>query len=513
LITDLTSAIGTLRLDQLLARRTQECPAQPFIHVADATLTYARVDELVDAAAIALRARACAGRFIGLCAPNCLEFVIGYFAILRAGGMVVPLNPKLGADEIAYIAGDAHLHAILHPPTLALLDAAATALVTAAPLDLRITPVPAALQGAAPSFPRELAGIAVCIYTSGTTGRPKGALLTHAALLHNARICALGLHSQTGAECFVTVLPLFHAFAASACMLHAVWSASRILLVEQFQTHDVLRQMARVSATVFLGVPAMYAVFAQLDTPPVIPSWRLCIAGGAPLPAPVFEAFTAKFKMPIYEGDGPTECGPATSINPLGGTIKIGTIGLPLPGVEMRIVDDALQTLPDNTVGEIAVRSPSNFTGYLNQPEETAHTLVDGWVRTGDVGVRDTDGYFSIIDRKKDMLIVGGLNVYSCEVEEYVRRHPAVQDVAVIGVADALRGEAPVAFVVPRAGATLTLTELKRFLRGKLAQYKIPRQLHLCEALPRNATGKVLKTALRAAATAANERIGPAART
>jgi len=468
------------------------------VHAGDTILSYADTDALVSATAAALRARGCAGRFIGLCAPNCLEFVVGYFAILRAGGMVVPINPKLGADEIVYIAGDAHLHSILHPPTIALLDAAATSLVTAAPLDLHITPVPAALQGSAPTFPHNLAAIAVCIYTSGTTGRPKGALLTHAALLHNARICALGLQSRTGAECFVTVLPLFHAFAASACMLHALWCASRILLIEQFQPHDVLRQMARANATVFLGVPAMYAVFAQLDALPVIPSWRLCIAGGAPLPAPVSEAFTAKFSMPIYEGDGPTECGPATSINPLGGAIKIGTIGLPLPGVEMRIVDDALQTLPDNTVGEIAVRSPSNFTGYLNQPAETAHTLVNGWVRTGDVGTRDQDGYFSIIDRTKDMLIVGGLNVYSREVEEYVCRHPAVQEVAVVGVPDELRGEVPAAFVVPRAGATLTLAELKRFLRGKLALYKIPRQLHLCEALPRNTTGKVLKTALRA---------------
>jgi long-chain acyl-CoA synthetase len=495
---DLTSAIGALRLDQLLARRAQECPARPFIHAADAPLTYARVDELVDAAAAALRAHGCPGRFVGLCAPNCLAFVVGYFAILRAGGMVVPINPRLGADEIAYIAGDAHLPVILHPPAITLLDTAAVPLVAAAPLDLRLTPVALARQGCAPAFPRDMADMAVCIYTSGTTGRPKGALLTHAALLHNARICARGLHSQTGAECFVTVLPLFHAFAASACMLHALWSASRVLLIEQFSPLDVLRQMARVQATVFLGVPSMYAVLAQLDAPPVIPSWRLCVAGGAPLPAAVAAAFLAAFKMPIYEGDGPTECGPATSLNPIGGTTKIGTIGLPLPGVAMRIVDDDLRDLPDGAVGEIIVHSPSNFSGYLNQPEETAHTLVDGWVRTGDLGTRDADGYFSIVDRKKDMLIVGGLNVYSCEVEEYVRRHAAVQDVAVVGVPDELRGEAPVAFVVPRAGAALTLPELKRFLRGKLAPYKIPRQLHLCGMLPRNATGKVLKTALRA---------------
>jgi long-chain acyl-CoA synthetase len=498
-----TNASDLLRLDQLLARRAQECAAQPFVHAGELTLTYAETDALVSTAADALRRRNVAGRFIGLCAPNSPAFVIGYFAILRAGGMVVPVNPKLGTDEIAYIAGDAHLHSVVHPPAVTIMDGNPTPLLSAGTVCLHGTPVPATLQGQPPRFPADLADVAVCIYTSGTTGRPKGALLSHRALLHNARMCARGLQSQSNHECFVTVLPLFHAFAASACMLHALWSASRILLVEQFSPLEVLRQMARVHATVFLGVPSMYAVLAQVEQPPAIPSWRLCVAGGAPLPAVVAAAFLAAFKMPIYEGDGPTECGPATSINPIGGTTKIGTIGRPLPGVTMRIVADDLRDVPDGTVGEIVVRSPSNFNGYLNQPEETARTLVDGWVRTGDLGTRDADGYFSIVDRKKDMLIVGGLNVYSREVEEYIRRHPAVHDVAVIGVPDDLRGEAPAAFVVPRAGATLSLGELKRFLRGKLAAYKIPRHLHLCDTLPRNATGKILKTALRAMAEAA----------
>jgi len=251
---------------------------------------------------------------------------------------------------------------------------------------------------------------------------------------------------------------------------------------------------------VFLGVPAMYAVLTQLDDAPAIPSWRLSIAGGAPLPPAVFAAFQQRFGMPIHEGDGPTECGPATSINPIGGVVKVGTIGVPLPEVAMNIVDDDLRPLPDNAAGEIVVRSPSNFIGYLNQPEATARTLVDGWVRTGDVGIRDADGYFRIVDRVKDMLIVGGLNVYSREVEEYVARHPAVREAAVVGAPDALRGEVPIAFVVARAGCALTTAELRTFLRGKLAAYKIPKHVHCLAELPRNATGKILKTTLRALA-------------
>jgi long-chain acyl-CoA synthetase len=492
------------RIDELLAVRAEQVGAQPFIRTAHTTITFAQCQRAVSALATALAPHRVAGRFVGVCAPNCPAFVVSYFAVLRAGGMVVPLNPKLGAEELAYIARDANLAGVLHVPSSTPVPDCAPAILLddAAVGTVLLSGTPTSWCGKEPVFPQSLRDVAVCIYTSGTTGHPKGALLTHASLLHNARICAAGLQSTNGTECFVTVLPLFHAFAASACMLQALWVSSSMLLIEQFQPADVLRLMQQHGATVFLGVPAMYAVLAQVDEVPTIPSWRLNIAGGAPLPQAVFSAFRARFGMPIHEGDGPTECGPATSINPVGGVIKVGTIGVPLQDVTMDIVDDDMQALPDNTVGEIAVKSPSNFIGYLNQPEATAQTLVNGWVRTGDLGMRDSDGYFSIVDRVKDMFIVGGLNVYSREVEEYVARHPSVREVAVVGAPDRLRGEVPIAFVVVHPERVLTTAELRVFLRGKLAAYKIPRHVHCVASLPRNATGKILKTTLRAQARA-----------
>jgi len=488
------------QLAELLRVRAASHPECAFICSRAGILSFSQCDAAVSALAAQLRAAGCQPRsFIGLWCPNRPEFVIAYFAILRAGCIVVPLNPKLAPAELLYLLADAHISHVLHPPDVPFALACPPAFVfDHHACTITCSTVDAALRGVPPAFPPSLDNIAVCIYTSGTTGRPKGALLSHAALAANARMCAAGLRSRENAECFVAVLPLFHAFAASACMLHAIVTGARLLLAEHFQPLELLRLMAQHHATVFMGVPAMYAVLASIEQPPHIPSWRLCISGGAPLPLTVYDQFLARYHMPIHEGDGPTECGPATSINPVGGTVKPGTIGLPLHGVDMRIVDENMRALPHGRIGEIIVRSPSNFSAYLNQPEETARTIVDGWVRTGDLGICDADGYFSIVDRKKDMLIVAGLNVYPREVEEYIRQHPAVADIAVIGLDDDIRGEMPVACVVLRPHASLTLRELRAFLRPRIAAYKLPRRLVILDALPRNATGKVLKTALRA---------------
>ncbi|MCX7846513.1 MAG: AMP-binding protein [bacterium] len=487
-------------LHDLLRRRALSHPNSTFLCFKDSLLSFATCDHLVSALAQCLAQ--CGVRphsFVAVWSTNRPEFVISYFAVLRAGGIVVPLNPKLAPAELRYILADANISLVLHPPDLTFpIPAPQISALSTPYCSISATLVPPELRGAPPSFPSSLNSIAVCIYTSGTTGRPKGALLSHAALAANAHMCAAGLKSRPNAECFVTVLPLFHAFAASACMLHATLIAARLLLLDQFHPQELFRLMAAHQATVFMGVPAMYAVLASIENPPHIPSWRLSVSGGAPLPLAVYENFLRRYHMPIHEGDGPTECGPATSINPVDGPVKPGTIGLPLPGVHMRIVDDNLTELPTGHIGEIIVQSPSNFSAYLNQPEETSHTLINGWVRTGDLGFRDEDGYFSIVDRKKDMLIVAGLNVYPRELEDYIRQHHAVADVAVIGIHDPTRGELPAACIVLRPGTSLTLAELRSFLRSRVAPYKIPRRIFFLDALPRNATGKVLKTTLRA---------------
>ena len=486
-------------IDELFKSRVAQHESLPYLHFENLTRSFSACDVLVEHTAQALKnAGKYQGRFVGLISSNRPEFVIAYLAILRAGAKAVPINPRLGKEELAYIIKDACIPAIIHPACMSIqVNGSAAALISEDCIALSLVTVSPDLLADSPSFPANTDDIAVCIYTSGTTGRSKGALLTHQALMHNARMCTDGLGSKEGEECFVTVLPLFHAFAASACMLHAIWCSSRILLVEQFHPQEIFRQMALHKATVFMGVPAMYGVMAQVDDVPDIPGWWLNISGGAPLPQVISDRFFNRFAMPIHEGDGPTECGPATTINPIRGTVKVGTIGLPLIDVDMKIVDENHNDLPRNEIGEIIVRSPSNFTGYLNQPEETSKALVDGWVFTGDLGTCDDDGYFSIVDRKKDMLIVGGLNVYPREVEEYLLQHPAIAQCAVVGKADGVRGEIPVAFIVLNENAELTLPDLKSFLREKIANYKIPRELHCIPELPRNATGKTLKTVLR----------------
>jgi long-chain acyl-CoA synthetase len=481
-------------IDELFKSCVEKNAGSPFIYFNGETFSYGRCDELIEKTA--KKIPNAENKFIGLISSNRTEFVIGYLAILRAGGKVVPINPKLGAEEIEYIVTDANVGFIIHFGEIP-LNLPFESLVIDSECKLNLTVTEGIFKSLPITFPEIIDDVAVCIYTSGTTGRPKGALLTHSAVIQNAKICSEGLDCTLENECFVAVLPLYHAYAASACLIQSMWTKSKMLIIETFNPPEVLRQMEEHKATAFLGVPAMYAVLANLKNVPKIPEWRLCVSGGAPLPEAVNNAFVEKFKIQIHEGDGPTECGPVTSINPVGGKIKVGTIGIPLAGVEMKIVDAASTELIGNEVGEIIVKSPSNFIGYLNQPEESAKTIVDGWVYTGDLGTKDEEGYFSIVDRKKDMLIVGGLNVYPREVEEYIYHHPAVAEAAVIGESHEIRGEIPVAFVSLKEEESLTLADLKSFLKDKIAKYKTPRKLHVLDSLPRNSTGKILKTVLR----------------
>ena len=486
--------LETLYIDELFKSCVEENSGSPFVHFDGNTFSYGECDDLIEKTAKKIPNTK--NKFIGLISSNRLEFVIGYLAILRFGGKVVPINPKLGKEEIEYIVKDANIGLLIHFDEIP-LKLSYELLISEPNCKLNFTITKEKCNSLAITFPKNIEDVAVCIYTSGTTGRPKGALLTHSAVIQNAKLCAGSLDCTLENECFVAVLPLYHAYAASACLIQSIWTKSKMLIIENFNPGEILRQMEEHKATVFLGVPAMFAVLSNLKTIPEISSWRLCVSGGAPLPTAVHNAFVDKFKLEIHEGDGPTECGPVTSINPVGGKVKVGTIGIPLKGVEMKIVDATGAELPDNEVGEIIVKSPSNFIGYLNQPEQSEKTIIDSWVYTGDMGIKDEDGYFSIVDRKKDMLIVGGLNVYPREVEEYIYHHPSVAEVAVIGESHEIRGEIPVAFVSLKEGKTLTIADLKSFLKDKIAKYKTPRKLHILKSLPRNSTGKILKTVLR----------------
>ena len=500
-------------LPDIIRRGADAHPDRTAILFRDASITYAQLAAEVDRIAAAFAARGLGpGDRVALLLPNCPEFTVSYFATAAIGGVCTPANPQLKPAELTYMWNDSQVKLAITVPPLApaVLEAARnvpslTTVVTVGgeedpangviPWDALIDqsgPAPAPEPTVRPADP------AVCIYTSGTTGRPKGALLSHRNLTANCESIAavLDLHDDDN---FLTVLPLFHAFAATVCQNAALFCGTATTYVESFHPARVLEVVRRHRVTLFPGVPAMFGAMLNLpaDRTADLSSVRLAVSGGAPMPVAVMTAFEQRFGLPIIEGDGPTECSPVTAVNPPYGVRKPGSIGPPVPGVEMRIVDEHDRELPPNEIGEIVVRGDNVMIGYHNLPQETAEAMRSGWYHTGDMGKVDEDGYFYIVDRKKDMLIVGGLNVYPREVEEVLYTHPAVAEAAVVGQHSELRGEEPVAVIVLKPGASATNKEIIRYCRDRLANYKVPRRVVFREAMPVGGTGKVLKRLLR----------------
>ncbi len=346
--------------------------------------------------------------------------------------------------------------------------------------------------------------VALILYTSGTTGVPKGAMLTHRNLLANVD-SILATVPFVESDIIVTVLPMFHAFAATTCIFTPIAVGASILAVPKCTRDEVLAEIERTRATVFLGVPSMFALLASIpsDRTADLSSLRFCVSGGAALPADVMERFEKRFGVLIYEGDGPTECSPVTSVNPIGGRRKICSIGLPLPGVRMRIVDNEGNDMPLKEIGEIVVAGENVMKGYLNRPEETREAFFGEWFRTGDLGYVDEDGYFFIVDRKKDMLIVNGMNVYPRMVEEVLYRHPAVAEVAVVAEPHRLHGEVPRAVIVLKEGVQATKADIRAFCRKHLGRHEVPRVIEFVPSLPKTPTGKINKRAIARRVTSA----------
>ena len=513
----------------MLARSAGRVPERPAFVFRDRSMSYGAL--LAGAHAVGRRLTSLGvrpGQRVALQMPNAPEFGVAYFGILMSGATVVPLNPLLKADEVRYVLQDSEVAAMLCLPMgYPVLQEARQGLGRDVPIMLLggdadgrdaqdVAFTPAAASGVATAIPPLDGGaVAVCLYTSGTTGRPKGAMLTHRNLLSNLLAFNQVLQA-TETDVFLTVLPMFHAFAATVMFLGPIMLGATIVVEPRFAPDLVLKAVADHRITLFSGVPTMYAMLAAIPRPPLdLSSWRLCISGGAGLPPPVLEAFEAKYGVPIYEGYGPTECSPVLTVNPPGGVRKIGSVGPAIPDVELRIVDDEDRPQPGGTVGEIVARGPNVMLGYLNRPADTAEALRLGWYHTGDLGRVDEDGYYYIVDRKTDLIIVGGLNVYPREIELVLAQHPAVAESAVIGVPDPLRGEVPQAMVVLREGAEATSQSLLAWCRQRLAAYKIPRGLNIVPALPKTVTGKILKSQLRSAARGgpgrprAEGRVGP----
>ncbi len=438
------------------------------------------------------------GDRVALWLKNCPEFVSSVFGILHAGAVVVPINNFLKPTEAAYILNDGGIDVLI---TDAELSAHFPALQAERP-SLKILRIevfasfPSGQSPAAIKPERSEKDLAVIIYTSGTTGKPKGAMLSHGNLLHNVESCRIVI-AAAEQDCLAVILPLFHTYMMTVGIFLPFTIGGSIVLVKSLHPpRAMIQEIFSRRATILPAVPAFYRMLLGATLPLPLPI-RIFISGSAPLPMQTLREFEEKFKVPLIEGYGLSEASPVVSKNPLKGVRKPGSVGIPIAHVEMSVQDEAGKILGANETGEICVRGGNVMLGYWNQAEETKKVFRHDWLLTGDIGHRDADGYYYITDRKKDMLIVNGINVYPREIEEVIYHYPGVKEAAVIGKPDERRGELPLAFVSPAEGQTLDAKELLQFIRGKLADYKVPKEVVLLHALPKNATGKILKTELR----------------
>ena len=435
------------------------------------------------------------GDRVGIWLKNCPEFIAAVYGILLADAVVVPVNNFLKPAETAYILNDGGIDVLITDEEL---GAHFSALAAACPqLRMLKTEEFASLPaGVGNGSSRKESDLAVIIYTSGTTGKPKGAMLSHGNLMHNVESCRIVL-ATVEEDSLAVILPLFHTYMMTVGIFLPFTIGGTIVLVKSLHPpRAALTEIFSRRATILPAVPAFYRMLVGAPLPTPMPI-RVFISGSAPLPMQTLREFEEKFKVPLIEGYGLSEASPVVSKNPINGTHKAGSVGIPIANVEMSIQDETGKLLGPNETGEICVRGGNVMQGYWNQPDETQKAFRNGWLLTGDIGYRDTDGYYFITDRKKDMLIVNGINVYPREIEEVIYHFPGVKEAAVIGVPDERRGEAAVAFVAPAEGQTLDEKELLPFIRGKLADFKVPKQIIFMPALPKNATGKILKTELR----------------
>jgi long-chain acyl-CoA synthetase len=446
------------------------------------------------------------GDRVALWLKNCPQFVPALFGVWHADAVVAPINNFLKADEVNYILTDAEIDVVITDSTMA----EGSAKLKAARPQLQfilVEDIPAETgdrgvdTSNAPALPlangtkRTENDLAVIIYTSGTTGRPKGAMLSHGNLLHNVESCRIMLQA-VGGDRFVVVLPMFHSFMLTVGMLLPLLVGGSMVLIKSLHPpKNILAEIIQRRGTILPAVPQFFRTLTHPSIPTDLPM-RLCISGGAPLPGEILREFSAKFSFPLVEGYGLSEASPVCTFNPLDKQ-KGGSIGKEIPGVEITVQDDEGKVLGRGQTGEICVRGGNVMQGYWKQPTETAKAIRDGWLLTGDVGHQDEEGYFFITDRKKDMLLVNGINVYPREIEEVIYTYPGIKEAAVIGVPDQRRGEQALAFVSAQEGVTLDDKAIQQFVRERLADYKVPKKVVVLPALPRNPTGKILKTALR----------------
>src|ERR1700758_3841102 len=469
------------------------------VRVDNAAMTYRALDEASARVAGLLRERGLVpGDRVGIMMPNVAEVPVVYYGVLRAGGVVVPMNPLLKAREVAYYLGDSGAGLIFAWHAFAGEARAGADQAQAESIVVDGVAFPDLLASATADdqvVHRDDEDTAVILYTSGTTGHPKGAELTHGNLRSNTEVTRADIVRARPDDVIFGGLPLFHVFGQTVALNVAVASGACLTLLPRFDAQHALRIIADHRVTVFEGVPTMYvALLHQPDRADYdVSSLRMCISGGAALPVEVLRGFEEAFGVPLLEGYGLSETSPVASFNHPGRERKPGSIGTPIRDVRMRAVDGEDHEVPQGEVGEIVIRGPNVMKGYWQRPEATAEALRDGWFHTGDLARVDSDGYFYIVDRKKDLIIRGGYNVYPREVEEGLYEHPAVAEAAVIGLPHPALGEEIGAAVVLKPEAVITAGELRDYVKGQVAAYKYPRHVWIADALPKGTTGKIQK--------------------
>ncbi len=526
-------------LQHFLSASAKKYPDREAIIFLGARLTYRVLDEAANRFAVALVDRGLVkGDRVSLFLPNCPQMVIAYYGTLRAGGVVVSTSPLYSATELEHQLKDSGAETIValsklyplvkevaprtglkriivtnikeyFPPVLRLLftilkekkEGHRVAIERHAGTELFLD-VLASAKATSPAVDVRPDDNALLQYTGGTTGIAKGAVLTHRSLVANALQTGAWLVKEKGEkEIFLGAVPFFHVYGMTVVMNLCISLSDMMILLPHFRVKEALEAIAKYRPTIFPGVPTMYVAINHY--PKVgkydLRSIKACLSGAAPLPLEVQTRFESLTGARLVEGYGLTEASPVTHANPLYGARKVGTIGVPLPDTDARIVDleTGERTLPAKEIGEVVVRGPQVMAGYWNRPDETAMVLKGGWLYTGDIGYMDEQGYFTIVDRKKEMIIVGGFNVYPREVEEPLYEHSKVKEVVAVGLPDPYRGETVKVYIVLKEGQSATEEEIIDFCKKKMAKYKIPTLVEFRKELPKTLVGKVLRRALR----------------
>jgi long-chain acyl-CoA synthetase len=497
-----------MNLSNLLENTAKRIPNRVAIRFEGKEITYQELEQRVNTFAGGLPSLGLgSGDTCILMMQSNLEFVIAYYALARMGVIIVPVNFLYKRHELSHIFEDSGARGFigmapfLEEPGKILTDSPGLKVRVALGVDAHSGFVPfETVSGPKSEFQCQAGDedTAAVIYTSGTTGLAKGAMLTHKNLISNAMTVA-DMRITSPDDVVIGVLPFYHIYGQTSALNASIYLGLTLHLFRQFDPVSVMELIKNGGGTLLFAVPTMLnrLIHATDDASPFQSSLSFCVSGGSSLPVEILRKFERLFKTKIYEGYGLSECSPVCVENPFGKKTKSGSIGLPIPGFVARIVDDSGIDVPTDQVGELIVRGPGVMKGYLNRPTETAEAIVDGWLHTGDLARMDSEGYIYIVDRKKDMIIRGGYNIYPREIEELLYEHPAVVEGAVYGIPHRDLGEEVVAAVVLKPGEKVTGDELRVFIKEKVAPYKYPRVVRIVDDLPKSHTGKILKRELR----------------